>query len=104
MGKKDAIRSLIISISLVSYHKVLYDKGEKSEAKKYLEDEIRTYSTDGFEKAQEFKFSKSELKEIELNAIKRTMNILKNKYPDIKFSEKEIKEKVIDTMQEFLIS
>ena len=103
MGKKAIIKSLINSISLVSYHKILYKKGEKPEAKKHLEYEIRDYSTEGFEKAQMYKFRENELKEIKEKSIKKVANVLKNKYPDISFSEKEIIENVVDTMQEFLL-
>lgn len=103
MGKKDAIRSLINSISLVSYHKILYGKGERLEAKKHLEDEIRDYSIDGFEKSQRYKWNSDELKEIKEKSIMCTANTLKNKYPDVDFSEKEINEKVVDTMHEFLL-
>ena len=103
MGKNDMTRVLINSISLVSYHKILYEKGDKIESKKHLQDEIRGYSTDGFEKAQSCKLSKEELAEVQEKSIKRTSTILKNKYPDISFSENEIKEKVVDTMQEFLL-
>jgi preprotein translocase subunit SecD len=103
MGRKDIIRSLIVSISLVSYHKILYEKGKKSEGKKHLEDEIRDYSTDGFEKALESNLRRDELKEVESKAVKRALSVLRRKYPDLKVSEPEVKEKVIDTMQEFLL-
>ena len=103
MGKKAAIRSLIVSVSLVSYHKMLHEKGDRPEAKRHLEDEIRNYSADAFEKAQEYKWSHDELQEIREKSVKRTAKILKNKYPDIKFTDAEIKEKVVDTMQEFLL-
>lgn len=103
MGRKNIIRILVNSVSLVSYHKLLHEKGNKLEAKKHLEDEIRDYSTEGFEKSQLYKFNKGELDEIKEKSIKRTKTILKNRYPDIKFSEEDIQEKVVDTMQEFLL-
>lgn len=103
MGKKAVIRSLVVSISLVSYHKILHEKGDRQEAKRHLQDEIRDYGVDGFEKSQQYKWNSDELQEIREKSIRRTATILKNKYPDIKFTDSEIKEKVVDTMQEFLL-
>ena len=87
MGKRDVIRSIINSVSLVAYHKVIYEKGERTEAKKHLDDEIRNYSADGFEKAQLYRFSKAELQEIMKHSVARAIAILRNRYPDVKFSD-----------------
>ena len=100
MGKKRIIKIIINSVSLVAYHKVLYEKGEKLEAKKHLEDEIREYTQDGLKKIQLPKLNENESEEIKEKSIKRTINALRNKYPDVNFSEEDIEEQVKETMEE----
>ena len=102
MGKKQAIKSLANSIALVSLHKLVVKHTCKPESRKHLEDEVRHYSIDTFDKSQEYAWTKEELDEIKIRAIKEARNKLR-KYEDIKIEDKEIKEFVIDTMQEFLL-
>lgn len=100
MGKRGIIQSAINIVVLISYHKILYKQGEKLESKRHLENEIKIYTEDGFEKTQEYKFNEIDLEEIKEKSVRRVLNVLTNKYPDVKFTKKEVYEFVEDTMDD----
>ena len=102
MGKNAVIKSIGIVIARISVHKIVLKKGNRPEAKKHLEDEIRDYSTDIFEAANSYSWTKDESAKIKEKAIRFARNLSK-KYIDINFTQADIDEAVIDTMQELMI-
>ena len=101
MGENSSIKSIGRCIGNIVLHKLLVLHTERPESIKHLNDEIRDYSIDVFEKAQEFNWNSKDKEEIKMRAIKRLNNLVKN-YPDLKLKEKETVPLIEETIFEIL--
>ena len=101
MGKNSVINSLGKCIGNVVLHKIVLKHTNIPESKKHLEDEIRDYGLDVFEKAQEFTWTDEEKREIEDKALRRVKNIIRN-YPDLIYEESEILAVLLETIGDVL--
>ena len=102
MGKNSVMQTLQKVIARVAIHKILLKKGNRPEAKKHLEDEIRDYSTDIFELANSYTWTKMETETILQKAVDKAQNFTKD-YPDVDITQADIQEEVVDTMQELMM-
>ncbi|MAG08050.1 hypothetical protein CMO89_01120 [Candidatus Woesearchaeota archaeon] len=102
MGKNKYIKSLGKCIGNIVLHKILVKHTNKPESEKHLSDEIRDYSADVFEKAQEFTWTDEEKEEIKDKAVNRVKHLIKN-YPEFSFSEKEVLKLIEESMDEMLL-
>jgi len=102
MGKNGVMHTLQTVLGRIAIHKILLKKGNRLEAKKHLQDEIRDYSANIFELANSYTWTKSEIEMIMQKAVKDTRNFTKA-YPDVEITQANIQEAVVDTMQELMM-
>ena len=101
MGKNSVIKSLGKCIGNVAMHKLLFIHTNKPESKNHLNYEIIEYSTDAFEKAQEYNWNEDDKIEIREKAVERVKN-LKKHYNDVDFNDDEMENSVEEVMNEVL--
>lgn len=102
MGKNSVIKSLGRCIGNVVLHKLLAGHTNKPESRNYLRSEIMEYSSDAFEKAQEFNWNEKDKEEIKNKSIERIKSLIKN-YPDLPYNEEEAIRLIKETMNELLL-
>ncbi len=102
MGKNSAINSLSKIIGNVVMHKLLLRHTNKPESNDFLKSEIKEYSSNAFEKFQEFNWNSNDLNNIKIKILGRIRQLSKY-YPDISYKEEEatsIAEEIINELSE----
>ncbi len=102
MGKNSVIKSLGKCIGNVVLHKFLVEHTNKPESKNYLKNEVIEYTTDAFEKAQEFNWNKKDKEKIKELSLKRINNLIKN-YSDVVYNKNKIEKLINETMDNMML-
>ena len=102
MGKNNIIKSLGRCIGNVVMHKLLLEYTNKPESKNFIKSEIKEYSADAFEKAQEFNWNAEDKEEIKEIAIERVKNLGEG-YKDVAYTNERMEKFIDETIEEMML-
>ncbi|MEK6800730.1 MAG: hypothetical protein AABY05_02255 [Nanoarchaeota archaeon] len=100
--KNFLIRSLGRCIGNVVMHKLLLEYTNKPESKGFIKNEIKEYSSDAFEKAQEFNWNVEDKEEIKELAIERVKNLSEG-YKDVVYTDEKMEKFIDETIEEMML-